>query len=35
MKESSKITKSMEKVLFKFILGKYVWFENRVYEGDW
>lgn len=35
MKANSKIMKSMEKVFFKFILGKYVWYENRVYEGDW
>ena len=35
MRVSSKIIKFMEKVIFKFILGKYVWFENRVYEGEW
>jgi hypothetical protein len=35
MRVSFKITRSTEKVLFSHNLGKYVWFENRIYEGDW
>ena len=35
MKANFSTMKFMEKVGLYFILGKYVWFENRNYEGDW
>jgi hypothetical protein len=35
MKVNFLTMKFMEKVNFYLNLGKYVWFENRVYEGDW